>query len=131
MIAAFPANQFVPIHPEASMERGALAARVEYRAHLAVVAAREHEAQALARVIGVREKPRAAGTHRGHVDHDFVVPGHRCAIPGRDENEKRGGAGCEHQTAENLEPNRTHHKPMLSQRTASVKARPNRSASLP
>src|SRR5208282_5560702 len=120
-----------PNQPVAAMEREALAACVEHRAHLAVVAAREHEAQPLARVIGVTEKPRATGTHRGHVDDDFVGAGHRCAIRGRDEDERRRSAGREHQTAENLEPGRTYHKSMLSQPTASVKARPNPSASLP
>src|SRR5208282_5194418 len=130
MIPAYAANQFAANYSVAAMEREALAACVEHRPHFAIVAAREHEAQSLARVVGVTKHPRATRTHRGHVDGDVVAAVHRCTVRGQGEDEKRG-AGCEHQTAENLEHDLTLHGSMLSQRTGGVKARPNPSASLP
>src|SRR5260221_9199286 len=130
VISAYPANQVAADHPVAAMEREALPACVEHRAHFAIVAAREHEAQPLARVVGVAEKPRVTRTQARHVDGDVGAAVHRCAVRGRSENEK-GGARSEYQPAKKFESYRTHCESMLSQRTPGVKARPHPSASLP
>jgi len=113
VIAADPADQLAINHAVAAVVRRALAACVEHRAHFAVVAAREHEAQPLAGVVGVAKKPCTAGTQRRHVDGHIADAGHGCAVRRRGEDEKRG-ACREHQPAENPEFARTHSESMLS-----------------